>query len=234
MSITNGPNLGLMVNGNQGEGHYSQFMAFLRGVDGLVMPNVKGYLVNTPPASPASGDCYIIGAAPTGAWAGKGSYVTRWSTTANTWEFYLPKNGWMLQANSARESYRRTGGGWEVFYQEGTWTPTMPSGWTNTGTPSANGWFRKIGNYCVAIADIAGASAGGTGTVSFANGAILGGLPFTTATLAFYAGYPGAFCVNTNGGARVADAFTSGVSVYLTGSGPANAYSYCTKIDFFI
>ena len=153
MTKTFGPNLGLLENAATGEAHDSELRALLRGLDGLVMPNVKGYLTNTPPASPASGDCYIIGAAPTGAWAGKAAYVTRWSATAAAWEFYLPKNGWMLQANSARESYRYTSGAWEIFYQEGTWTPAAYGSTGSIGTYSANaavGLFTKIGRLIAA------------------------------------------------------------------------------------
>lgn len=76
MSLTNGPNLGLLVNGVAGEGHYTDLMKQWRGLDALVMPNVKGYLTNTPPGSPSDGDCYIVGAAPTGAWAGNGGKAT--------------------------------------------------------------------------------------------------------------------------------------------------------------
>ena len=125
MSISYGPNLGLMENANTGEAHDTALRALLRGLDGLVMPNVKGYLTNTPPGSPANGDLYIIGAAPTGAWAGQGGKVTRYSTVAAAYEFFTPKNGWMLQSASARESYRYTGSAWEIYYQEGTWTPTI-------------------------------------------------------------------------------------------------------------
>jgi hypothetical protein len=41
--------------------------------------------VNDPPGSPTIGDSYIIGAAPTGAWAGRANCVTIWSGTA--WDF---------------------------------------------------------------------------------------------------------------------------------------------------
>ena len=165
MSISNGPNLGLMVNGAAGDAHYSQFMAFLRGVDGLVMPNVKGYLTNTPPGSPSDGDSYIIGAAPTGAWAGQGGKVTRYSTVAVAWEFYTPKNGWMLQANSARETYLYTASAWEIYYQEGTWTPTA----TNlTGTSvSYSTKYIKVGlrtDFSIQVNGTGlGATAGSTG-----------------------------------------------------------------------
>ena len=118
--------------------------AAFRSLDGLVMPNVLGYLTNTPPASPADGDCYIIGPAPTGAWAGQGGKVARYSTIAGGWEFFTPKNGWMLQANSARESYRYTGSAWEIYYQEGTWSPSAVSLGGTGIIISAR--FTKVGN----------------------------------------------------------------------------------------
>lgn len=41
--------------------------------------------INTPPGSPTSGDIYIVGTAPTGAWAGRANTVTIWTGTA--WDF---------------------------------------------------------------------------------------------------------------------------------------------------
>lgn len=143
MSITSGPNLGLMVNGNAGEAHYTEFMRLLRGLDALVMPVVKGYLTNTPPGSPSDGDLYILGAATTGAWAGQEGKVARWSSVASAWEFYTPKNGWMLQASSARESYRYTSGSWGIYYQEGTWTPAI----TGRTTAGSNTYGHQAGTY---------------------------------------------------------------------------------------
>lgn len=114
MAVTNGPNIGVMVNGANGDAHYAQFMAFLRAVDLFMMPTVKGYLTNTPPASPADGDTYIVGAAPTGAWAGKAGSVARWSSVQNGWEHYTPKNGWRLEASTLNEAYRYTSSAWTV------------------------------------------------------------------------------------------------------------------------
>lgn len=152
--------------------------AAFRTLDGLVMPSVAGYLTNTPPGSPANGDVYIIGAAPTGAWVGQGGKVTRYSTVAAAWEFYTPKNGWMLQSNSARESYRYTGSAWEIFYQEGTFTPVLGATSGSGATYSLqSGIYTKTGRHVSASLIL---TCTGLGTLSGA--ALIGGLPFTSIT----------------------------------------------------
>jgi hypothetical protein len=45
--------------------------AGLNRLDGLVQPVVQVIRLNTPPGSPADGQCWIIGTTPTGAWAGQ-------------------------------------------------------------------------------------------------------------------------------------------------------------------
>ena len=188
MTLTTGPNLGLLVNGNAGEGHYTELMKQWRGIDGLVMPNAKGYLTNTPPGSPSDGDLYIISAAPTGAWAGQGGKVTRWSSVANAWEFYAPKNGWMVQSNSAREVYRYTGGAWEIYYKDGTWTPTI-YGRTTAGTPTyveRSGKYTRLGNLVTIGFDIKISAKGG-----MSGGLAMGGLPFAMT------------CDNAGGGGQI-------------------------------
>lgn len=181
--ISYGANLGLMVNAATGEVHDVALRGFLRGVDGLVQPNVKGYLTNTPPGSPSDGDVYIIGAAPTGAWAGNAGKVARWSANDGAWEFYTPKNGWMVQSNSAREVYRYTGGGWEIFYQEGTWTPYIyGSSVAGSHTYSVQtGRFRKTGSICFACGYVLISSK----DASMSGSARMGGLPITVSSDTF-------------------------------------------------
>lgn len=185
MSITNGPNLGLMVNGLQGEAYYTDFMKFLRGVDALVMPRVDGYLVNTPPASPADGYTAIIGAAPAGLWAGQGGKVTRWSSVASAYEFYTPRNGWMFHSASARETYRHTAGAWEIYYQEGTWRPYIyGSSVAGSHTYSVQtGRFRKIGSICFACGYVLISSK----DASMSGAARMGGIPITVSSDTFSA-----------------------------------------------
>jgi hypothetical protein len=67
MSMT--PNLLLpRILGGQAQKHVTHNEA-LRSLDGLVQLSVKDRTRNAPPASPADGARYIVGAAPNGAWA---------------------------------------------------------------------------------------------------------------------------------------------------------------------
>ena len=67
----------------------SSHLATKSYVDGKIQgldwqESVKSKGLNTPPASPTTGDRYIIGTSPSGAWAGKGNQITVWNSTAWT------------------------------------------------------------------------------------------------------------------------------------------------------
>lgn len=113
MALSNGPNLGLLVNGNQGEAHYAELLKFLRGIDGLVMGSVKDKDLTAPPGSPTDGDRYIVAAGATGAWAGQGGKIARYSSMQAAWEFYTPKEGWRAHVEDEDALYRHTGTAWE-------------------------------------------------------------------------------------------------------------------------
>jgi hypothetical protein len=66
----------------------------LATLDLLAHPSVAAVAVNTPPADPAAGQCWIVGSAPTGAWAGRAGTLAGW--TAGGWRFVQPREG--LQA----------------------------------------------------------------------------------------------------------------------------------------
>lgn len=183
MSISYGLNLGIMNGAADGDLYGDAMRAFQRACDAFLQPIVKGYLTNTPPGSPVDGDMYIVGAAPTGAWASYAGYVAKWSSLIAAWEFYLPKNGWQCQSNSTREIYRRTGGAWEVFYQEGTWTPSF-TGLTvvaGGGSVTYTGSFVKAGKSICASARVS--TTGGATTASGGTyNTYIGNLPFFSAT----------------------------------------------------
>ena len=73
---------------------------------------VDGFLVETPPASPAVGACYVLGASPIGAWAGHGQALAGY--TSGGLRFIAPVDGLtaLVKASGQFAVYR--GGGWEI------------------------------------------------------------------------------------------------------------------------
>lgn len=80
-------------------------------LDAFVDLYLLGQFVNTPPASPADGDAYLIGGTPTGAWSGYAYKIA--SCLDGAWNFYTPFNG--LRA------YVATTGAF-IVYVNGQWT----------------------------------------------------------------------------------------------------------------
>mgnify|MGYP001159227824 FL=1 len=126
--ISYGPNLGLMIDATTGEAHDAALRAFLRGVDGLTMPAVIDKDLNAPPGSPTSGDRYIVGPSPTGAWSGHAGKITRWNGSA--WEFFTPVNGWRALVLDEGVEYRRISGAWTSQLKVGNGTASTS---TTTG-----------------------------------------------------------------------------------------------------
>jgi len=93
-------------------------------LDALVDLYLLGQFVNTPPASPADGDAYLIGGSPTGAWSGYAYKIA--SCIDGAWRFYVPFNG--LRAFV-------TGSGTFIVYVNGSW---LNAGSTDYATKSGN------------------------------------------------------------------------------------------------
>lgn len=100
MALSNGPNLGLLVDGVIGEEHYSALMAQWRGFDVLIQCSVFSRSVSAPPGGPSDGAAYIIGASASGAWAGHENKIARWSSKESAWQIITPKNGWRAYVDS--------------------------------------------------------------------------------------------------------------------------------------
>jgi hypothetical protein len=99
MSVSNGPNQGLMINALTGDNFDVSFRRFLRAIDTRLIAVVKDHTLATPPGSPANGDRYVVAASPTGAWAGHATQIATWTmddpaNPAGVWEFHTPANGW--------------------------------------------------------------------------------------------------------------------------------------------
>ena len=89
--MTNSPNLGLpYIAAGQAQKEVTHNDA-VNDLDVLVQLSVLSRSVNTPPSSPIDGDNYIVGASPTGAWAGMAGKVALYFAG---WRFKTPIAGW--------------------------------------------------------------------------------------------------------------------------------------------
>ena len=67
--------------------------------------------LNTPPASPAVGQCWVAGSSPTGAWAGKTSQIAQ-AADGGGWFFIAPFKRLRLWNEAADEYYVYDGAAW--------------------------------------------------------------------------------------------------------------------------
>lgn len=89
----------------------------LRRLDGMVQLVVQQE-ISTPPASPAEGHCYAIGATPTGAWSGKTGKLALFEDGA--WIYLAPKAGWIGWFVDADRQKIWTGSAWADLLSEST------------------------------------------------------------------------------------------------------------------
>ena len=78
----------------------------LQSLDVLVAAAVEGLPLAAPPASPVVGNCYLVAAAATGAWAGKAHHLAAY--TSGGWRFIAPRDGLnaYVKSNGATAAYR--------------------------------------------------------------------------------------------------------------------------------
>lgn len=67
-------------------------------------------MVNVPPAAPAIGQCWILGGAPQGAWAGKAGNLAGW--TEGGWRFVTPFDGMRIWVAEDHALAVHSGGTW--------------------------------------------------------------------------------------------------------------------------
>ena len=84
----------------------------LQRLDLLVAATVEGPPSSDPPASPLHGQCYIIGADPTGAWAGHAGELAGY--TAGGWRFARPTQGLTAYVVSSGTFATYRGGVWQI------------------------------------------------------------------------------------------------------------------------
>lgn len=81
-------------------------------VDMCVQPVVVALAQDSVPASPSLGDCWIIGAAATGAWSGKTHQIAGW--TSGGWRYCIPVAGMFVWSIADMMVARWNGTNWVV------------------------------------------------------------------------------------------------------------------------
>lgn len=81
-------------------------------IDLAIAPVVEAVSVNDPPPSPTAGQCWIVGTAPTGAWAGRAAALAGW--TAGGWRFQPARRGMTVHRSIDGACVRYDGTSWRV------------------------------------------------------------------------------------------------------------------------
>ncbi len=90
----------------------------LARLDAAVQPCVAAIGTDAPPASPGSGDCWIVGNAPTGEWSGHARNLAIW--TDGGWRFVEPHEGFSTWVADQEIEARFIDGTWVVGTIAGT------------------------------------------------------------------------------------------------------------------
>ncbi len=87
-------------------------------LDALVQPAVEAAAQASPPASPALGLCYLVGASPTGAWSGEAGKLAQYS--AGGWRFAAPVEGMTVFVKASAQLATYRAGAWEYGQLRGS------------------------------------------------------------------------------------------------------------------
>lgn len=82
----------------------------LAALDLIVHPSVEAIDANTPPTAPESGQSWIVGTAPSGAWTGRAHQLAGW--TGSGWRFVAPTPGMTVWMIGDGLTARFTAGAW--------------------------------------------------------------------------------------------------------------------------
>jgi hypothetical protein len=79
-------------------------------IDALIAARAVEANAVTPPASPQAGQCWALGAAPTGVWQGKGGQLA--IATAGGWRFCDVEDDFAVRIGNGGARWTRAGSGW--------------------------------------------------------------------------------------------------------------------------
>ncbi|MEK6542289.1 MAG: DUF2793 domain-containing protein [Pseudomonadota bacterium] len=80
-------------------------------IDALLFPVAESVEQNAPPAAPAPGQCWLVGAAPTGLWTGNAHALALWTSAG--WRFATLPQGSRVAVGSSRTLWNRGATGWQ-------------------------------------------------------------------------------------------------------------------------
>lgn len=93
-------------------GAYTTINEAFRQLEAILVGGVVDKDLSTPPGSPAAGDVYIVGASPTGAWAGNANNLAHYYN--GSWHFYSPATDWRVWVADEATEYRYSGSAWVI------------------------------------------------------------------------------------------------------------------------
>lgn len=137
--------------------------------------------LTAPPGSPADGDCYLVAASATGAWAGHDGEIAYRMNTA--WEFIEPVEGMGAGVQDENAAIAFLGGSWVTLATGGGYTDAQARIATQEWAPN----FTAAGDVYIPAVDAMtigqGNAAIGTGTLAFAKSTTAAPGTFSATTL---------------------------------------------------
>lgn len=131
-------------------------------LDALVQGVVQGVGVNTPPGSPTNGQCWVVGASPTGDWAGQANRIAQ--RIGGGWRFYVQFTGMEFFNVADSRRYRWTGSAWA---EAGGGALTLIERWTAAGGETSKSFTSLSGNDLIIEVEARTAAVGAIGRLYF-------------------------------------------------------------------